>query len=50
MSVSTPSKLHPKLVGTLQAVAGGLTRIGAQTRFYATTLAAIPDAVTRYRK
>ena len=50
MSVSTPSGLHPKLVSGVQGAAAGWNRIGAQTRFYVTTLTAIPEAVTRYHK
>ena len=50
MSVNAPSRLHPRLAGGLQGVVGAWNRVGAQTRFYATTLAAIPEAVTRYRK
>lgn len=50
MSVSTPSRLHPKLLSSLQGVIEGWNRIGAQTRFYVETLAAIPEAVTRYHK
>ena len=50
MSVSTPSRLRPKLGGSLRGVVEGWNRIGAQTRFYVKTLAAIPDAVTRYHK
>ena len=50
MTVSTPSGLHPKLVSGVQGAATGWKRIGSQTRFYVTTLAAIPEAVTRYHK
>ncbi len=50
MSVSTPSRLHPKLLSSLQGAVDGWNRIGAQTRFYVKTLAAIPEAVTRYHK
>ncbi|ORB56888.1 ABC transporter permease [Mycolicibacterium rhodesiae] len=50
MSVSTPSGLHPKLLSGVQGAATGWRRIGAQTRFYVTTLVAIPEAVTRYHK
>ncbi|MEZ0357830.1 ABC transporter permease [Mycobacterium sp. ENV421] len=50
MSVSTPSGLHPKLLSGVQSAATGWKRIGAQTRFYVTTLAATPEAVTRYHK
>jgi len=50
VSVNAPSRLHPRLADGLQGVIGAWNRIGAQTRFYASTLAAIPEAVTRYRK
>ncbi len=50
MSVGTPSAIHPKLVHGARGAAAGWNRIGAQTRFYVRTLAAIPDAVTRYHK
>ncbi|MCX2932318.1 ABC transporter permease [Mycobacterium sp. CVI_P3] len=42
--------MRPKLTGSLQDATAGWNRIGAQTRFYVKTLAAIPDAVTRYHK
>jgi phospholipid/cholesterol/gamma-HCH transport system permease protein len=50
VSLSTPSSLHPRVRRSLDGLAASWNRIGAQTRFYATTLGAIPEAVTRYRK
>jgi phospholipid/cholesterol/gamma-HCH transport system permease protein len=50
VSVNAPSRLHPRLVEPVRGVVSGWNQMGAQTRFYATTLAAIPEAVTRYRK
>ena len=50
MTVDVPSKLHPRLANTVQGVVDGWDRIGAQTRFYVKTLAAVPEAATRYRK
>ena len=49
MTVAQPSKLHPPLQRTKTAVVGGWKRIGAQTQFYVTTLASIPDALMNYR-
>ncbi|KUI06414.1 ABC transporter permease [Mycobacterium lehmannii] len=49
MSLSVPSALHPRLQRTAKAGVGGWHRLGEQTRFYATTLAGIPDAVVKYR-
>ncbi|GAT12558.1 ABC transporter permease [Mycolicibacterium novocastrense] len=49
MAVSVPSTLHPRVQRTASSAVGGWHRIGAQTRFYATTLAGIPDAVVKYR-
>lgn len=46
---AVPSNLHPKLRRTVDALVGEWNRIGSQTRFYTTTLAAIPDAATHYR-
>jgi phospholipid/cholesterol/gamma-HCH transport system permease protein len=50
VSLSTPSGLHPRVRRSLDGLAASWNRIGAQTRFYATTLGAIPEAITRYRK
>ena len=50
MSLSNPSALHPRIRRSLDSMAASWNQIGAQTRFYVKTLAAIPDAVTRYRK
>jgi phospholipid/cholesterol/gamma-HCH transport system permease protein len=49
MTVSVPSTLHPRLRRVGNRAVGEWHRIGAQTRFYATTLAGIPDAVVNYR-
>lgn len=49
MTLSVPSTLHPRLRRMTTTAVGGWHRIGAQTRFYATTLAGIPDAVVNYR-
>ena len=49
MTLTVPSKLHPRLQRTTNAVAGEWNRIGSQMRFYATTLASIPDALVNYR-
>jgi phospholipid/cholesterol/gamma-HCH transport system permease protein len=49
MTATVPSKLHPRLLRTRDSLTAGWMRIGAQTRFYANTLKAIPDAVINYR-
>jgi phospholipid/cholesterol/gamma-HCH transport system permease protein len=49
MTATVPSKLHPRLLRTRASLIGAWMRIGAQTRFYAKTLRAIPDAVINYR-
>jgi phospholipid/cholesterol/gamma-HCH transport system permease protein len=49
MTHTAPSKLHPRLQRTMNALAGEWNRIGTQTRFYAKTLGSIPDAVINYR-
>ncbi|WP_099040630.1 ABC transporter permease [Mycobacterium neglectum] len=49
MTASVPSRLHPRLRRTRNALVSGWNQIGSQTRFYATTLAGIPDAVINYR-
>jgi phospholipid/cholesterol/gamma-HCH transport system permease protein len=49
MTATVPSKLHPRLLRTRASVIAAWMRIGAQTRFYAKTLRAIPDAVINYR-
>ena len=49
MTVATPSKLHPRLQRTKNAVVGEWNRIGSQTQFYVTTLGSIPDALCNYR-
>ncbi|QEN15357.1 ABC transporter permease [Mycolicibacterium sp. ELW1] len=50
MTTGFPSRLHPKLGITIHNVADGWNRVGAQTRFYVKTVAAVPEAATRYRK
>src|SRR6201985_2040568 len=49
MTLTVPSKLHPRLQRTTNAVAGEWNRVGSQLRFYATTLGSIPDAVATSR-
>src|SRR6201991_643304 len=49
MTLTVPSKLHPRLQRTTNAVVGEWNRIGTQMRVYATTLRSIPDAVINYR-
>jgi len=49
VTLSVPSRRHPRLQRTRNALVGGWSQIGSQTRFYATTLAGIPDAVVNYR-
>jgi phospholipid/cholesterol/gamma-HCH transport system permease protein len=49
MTATVPSKLHPRLLRTRDSLIAAWMRIGAQTRFYAKTLRAIPDAVINYR-
>jgi phospholipid/cholesterol/gamma-HCH transport system permease protein len=49
MTHTAPSKPYQRLRRTAGNVASGWNRIGTQTRFYAKTLASIPDAVITYR-
>ncbi|MGA9491870.1 MAG: ABC transporter permease [Mycobacterium sp.] len=49
MTVALPSRLYPRLQRSSNVLAGEWNRIGSQTRFYATTLGAIPDALVNYR-
>ncbi|AGB24907.1 ABC-type transport system involved in resistance to organic solvents, permease component [Mycobacterium sp. JS623] len=49
MTATVPSKPHARLRRTKNNMVAGWMRIGAQTRFYAKTLGAIPDAVINYR-
>lgn len=49
MTLALPSTLHPRLHKVAKNVSGEWNRVGTQTRFYATTLASIPDAITHYR-
>ncbi len=46
---TVPSALRPRVQQVMNVVAAGWNRIGSQTRFYATTIGAIPDAVINYR-
>jgi phospholipid/cholesterol/gamma-HCH transport system permease protein len=43
------SRTHPRVRRVATNVAAGWNRLGDQTRFYASTLAAIPDALLNYR-
>jgi len=49
VTLNVPSGLHPRLQRMRNAAVDGWNQIGSQTRFYATTLAGIPDAVINYR-
>lgn len=49
MSANAPSRPAGRLVHFAEGLAAGWNRIGGQARFYAETLAAIPDAVVHYR-
>jgi phospholipid/cholesterol/gamma-HCH transport system permease protein len=49
MTATVPSKPYARLRHTRDSLVGGWMRIGSQTRFYAKTLGAIPDAVVNYR-
>src|SRR5260370_7104335 len=49
MTLTVPSKLHPRLQRTTNVVVSEWNRVGSQMRFYAATLGAIPDAVVNYR-
>ena len=49
MTVSTPSKPFGRPAHLVEGFVGGWNRVGGQARFYASTLAAIPDALTHYR-
>jgi phospholipid/cholesterol/gamma-HCH transport system permease protein len=49
MTATLPSRPHAKLRRTADNVVAGWNRLGDQTRFYAETLAAIPDALLNYR-
>jgi phospholipid/cholesterol/gamma-HCH transport system permease protein len=49
MSTSAPSTPFGRLRNVAEEFAAGWNRIGGQARFYAKTLAAIPDAVVHYR-
>ncbi|MEX7472406.1 ABC transporter permease [Mycobacterium adipatum] len=49
MSTSVPSRPFGRLLNVVDDFAAGWNRIGGQVRFYAETLAAVPDAVVHYR-
>jgi phospholipid/cholesterol/gamma-HCH transport system permease protein len=49
MTEGLPSTLHPRLRRARKSAVGGWLRVGAQTQFYARTLASIPDALINYR-
>jgi phospholipid/cholesterol/gamma-HCH transport system permease protein len=49
MTATVPSKQYERLRRTRARMIAAWMRIGAQTRFYAKTLRAIPDAVINYR-
>ena len=49
MTHTAPSRLYPRVRRTVDSVTSGWNRIGSQMRFYAKTLASIPDAVINYR-
>ncbi len=49
MSVGIPSRPFARTARAVDGFVTGWNRIGAQARFYATTLGAIPDAVAHYR-
>lgn len=49
MTQAVASWPHPRLRRSAQKIATGWNRLGDQTRFYASALAAIPDAVIHYR-
>ena len=50
MTAGFPSRLRPNLAINVHKAIDGWDRIGAQTRFYVKTVAAVPEAATRYRK
>ena len=49
MTLSVPSRLHPRVQRATNAAVREWNRVGSQMRFYATTLGSIPDAVVNYR-
>ena len=49
MTLALPSTLHPRFQAIGKSGHAQWNRIGSQTRFYATTLSSIPDAVLNYR-
>jgi phospholipid/cholesterol/gamma-HCH transport system permease protein len=48
MTLSIPSSLHPQVRRRIDNLVHEWNRVGSQTRFYTTTLQAIPDAVRSY--
>jgi len=49
MTQAVASRPHPRVRRLTDNVTDGWNRLGDQTRFYASTLAAIPDALLNYR-
>lgn len=49
MTSALPSHLRPRLRRQVDAVVSEWNRIGSQTRFYATTLGSVADAIVSYR-
>src|SRR6202161_1361666 len=49
MTQALPSRLHPRLQRTTNAVVREWSRIESQMQFYVTTLGSIPDALVNYR-
>jgi len=49
MTQAVASRPHPRVRRLTDNVTAGWNRLGDQTRFYASTLAAIPDALLNYR-
>jgi phospholipid/cholesterol/gamma-HCH transport system permease protein len=48
MTQAVPSRVHHRLRQVAERVADGWNQLGEQSRFYATTLTAIPEAIRRY--
>lgn len=49
MTISVPSRLHPRLRLALESQIAGLTRIGTQAQFYFRTVTGVREAVLHYR-
>ena len=49
MSTSIPSPRFPRFIHQADGLVSGWKSVGAQARFFATTLAAVGDAVSAYR-